>query len=343
MKLSESFSRELIHEFREQKECYYKGVLYSVRDNGAVFRHKSNDRKKTSKFDEVWTFGRKSDTHGYMMIGNHRVHIIVATAFYGPKDSKKYVVDHIDTNRCNNRVENLRWFTRLENALNNPVTRQRIEFLCYGDINRFIENPSCLRDLAGSDQNFAWMRTVTSEEAKNAYKRIEGWISKPKYQVSEKSGKLGEWIYTRPIINSKSSYVQSYSSYDVEEQIVFDSLTPNAKQKNWKTPTLFPLCPIGVNTSLSDYKNNLSIGEVVSRNQYSTSYIDEFEIFDDKLVIRSHADDGFKPYSVITISFENDSFIHEGITFFNEDGAKKAFTLGTGKKWSGSDSIDDYC
>ncbi|MBQ5790819.1 MAG: HNH endonuclease, partial [Thermoguttaceae bacterium] len=34
-----------------------------------------------------------------------------ATAFYGAHDPTKFVVDHKDTNRCNNRVENLRWFT----------------------------------------------------------------------------------------------------------------------------------------------------------------------------------------------------------------------------------------
>ncbi|WP_294143305.1 HNH endonuclease signature motif containing protein [uncultured Sanguibacteroides sp.] len=33
-----------------------------------------------------------------------------------------YVVDHIDTNRQNNRIENLRWLTKLENVLLNPIS-----------------------------------------------------------------------------------------------------------------------------------------------------------------------------------------------------------------------------
>ena len=60
------------------------------------------------KLDNVWTFGEKNERTGYMTVGTARVHIIVATAFHGENDSKKLVVDHIDTNRCNNRAENLR-------------------------------------------------------------------------------------------------------------------------------------------------------------------------------------------------------------------------------------------
>ena len=40
-------------------------------------------------------------------------------------------IDHIDTNRCNNRKENLRWFTKLENALNNEITRNKIIYDLY--------------------------------------------------------------------------------------------------------------------------------------------------------------------------------------------------------------------
>ena len=115
----------MINDYKDIKECIYKEEHYSVRDNGAVMRH-LRDGKKPRRDDGVWTFGVKNPQNGYMMLGQHRVHIIVATAFLGARDSKVYVVDHIDTNRCNNRVENLRWFTRLENALNNEITRNKI-------------------------------------------------------------------------------------------------------------------------------------------------------------------------------------------------------------------------
>lgn len=160
----------LINNYTEERTCIYKNEDYSVRDNGAVFRH-AKDKSKPRKYDEFWTFGNKNK-QGYMCIGEHRVHIIVATAFYGENDSKIYVVDHIDTNRCNNRVENLCWLTRFENALNNPVPLKKITYLCGGDIQKFLNNPSYLRDIAGNNQGVSWMRTVSSDEAHAAYKKI---------------------------------------------------------------------------------------------------------------------------------------------------------------------------
>ena len=91
-----------VNDFKQEIECIYKDEKYSVRDNGAVFRH-PRDGKRPRKYDNFWTFGKPNDTHGYMEIASVRVHIIVATAFHGPKPTKEHVVDHIDTNRRNNR------------------------------------------------------------------------------------------------------------------------------------------------------------------------------------------------------------------------------------------------
>ena len=92
-------------------------------------------------------------------------HRIVAAAFHGPGPSSEYVVDHIDTNRQNNRPDNLRWVTRLESILLNPITLARIEF-AYGSLDAFFANPG-----AAQVPNWEWMRTVTKEEAQQCKKR----------------------------------------------------------------------------------------------------------------------------------------------------------------------------
>ena len=43
------------------------------------------------------------------------------------------------------------------------------------------------------------------------------------------------------------------------------------------------------------------------------------------------------------ITFKNGSSVHSGRTFFTLKGAEKEFTLAQGLKWSGGDSIDNYC
>lgn len=52
------------------------------------------------------------------------VHRLVALAFI-PNPNNYPCVDHIDTVRDNNRVDNLRWCTHRQNALN-PITRQHL-------------------------------------------------------------------------------------------------------------------------------------------------------------------------------------------------------------------------
>lgn len=87
-----------------------------------IYRHPKKDCRP-SKLDCIWTFGSKDNKTGYMLYGGVRVHQIVATAFHGTPDDPHMVIDHKNTNRCNNRPENLAWVTRLENAPNNPITR----------------------------------------------------------------------------------------------------------------------------------------------------------------------------------------------------------------------------
>lgn len=182
-----------INDFKEQKDCLYKSELYSVRDNGAIFRH-SRKNKSLRKLDNQWTFG-KPNTHGYMRFASEVVHRIVAYAFLGNPPTTQYIVDHKDTNRQNNRPDNLRWLTKLENILNNPITVKKIEFLC-GSIDAFIEDPSILKKHENKDPNYKWMRAVSPKEAKASWERLSNWAKKENDNGSSIKGSLGEWIFT---------------------------------------------------------------------------------------------------------------------------------------------------
>ena len=350
-------TKSIIDEFSEIRECVYKDEKYSIRNNGAVFRHPKNPSKPRS-LDNYWTFGIKNVTNGYMMHGSHRIHIIVASAFHGVYDSKIYVVDHIDTNRCNNRTENLRWLTRLENALYNPITRKRIEYLCGGDIQKFIEDPSCIRDLAGTNQDIMWMRTVSKEEARNAYERVMAWVDKPN-QAESTGVKMGEWVY-KPYNPTKKSLdfdLNRINRVEKEEHInvvedwrngLTESLTLNALQKNWKTPTEFPLCPIEVKSeAIAEYYENIEVDKIFCRNKYSESKIIDLAISADKQklwVVTDSGENSFKRWALAEISYENAYYIHSAYsTFFEKDGAMKYFTKVQGKEWTGGDVFDDFC
>lgn len=347
-------------DYKEVRECEYKGEYYSVRDNGAIFRHARNGKPKR-KNDEFWTFGNKDLNTGYMLFGSHRVHIIVANAFHGAMDSKIYVVDHIDTNRCNNRPENLRWLTRLDNALLNPATRKKIEFLC-GSIDNFINNPSCLRDITGTNQDVMWMRTVSQEEAKASYERIMNWAAKPSAEISENKGKLGEWLFEKTQESDSSTTTNGHDNFSSVTELTLssrigktrsfvlsESLTPNALQGNWKTPTCFLNCPIQLsNTPLVDYYNNLKPNLLFSRNNYGESLVLDFALSEDKQhlwVLTENPDlEAIKRWAIAEIIIYNGRFLHlNRHSFFSEIGGKKYFTLEQGKEWNGGDCIDDYC
>lgn len=334
-------------------DCKYKDEIYSVRDNGAIMRH-SRSGMRVRKYDDKWTFGKKNPNTGYMELSGERVHRVVAYAFHGKPISDEYVVDHIDTNRCNNRPENLRWITRLDNALKNEITQAKIIMIC-GSLEAFVENPSILRGYENVNKNFEWMRTVTPEEARISYDRLIKWAKeKPKPQGKQ----IDEWIYkenrpqlsySKPIGKSLIQIKENdYEFYDENIDNVKHSLTVNAIQINWKVDSEFPLCPQEViNDPILEYQLNLSKDLIFCENNTYQSKVLDSAIIDggDTIIVMTQSVyESVKPWAIAKITFANNVYIHENLrSFFSEQGALKQYTLLQGKVWEGVDTIDDYC
>lgn len=361
-----------INKYTSEKRCVYKDRIYFVRDNGAIYRQ-SKSGQGVRKNDEEWMLGKPDKTTGYLMIGSERVHRIVCTAFHGEPVGDRNIADHIDTNRHNNRPENLRWVTKLENAIGNPITRAKIETVC-GSIQAFLDDPSILRGHEHENPNFSWMRAVTPEEAKASYNKWKEWSEKPVEERKSKGDSKGpgEWIFSKEEMDEASKWngdnlYRPYKSwaeqkaeieeanrkYYEEEYGVKDSLTPVAKQLNWKTPTEFLLCPgEDQEKTLQSYIDNLIKGKVFTRTQYGEggTVLDCGYNESDKAVYvltynEVMKERGFgKPWALCKITLENGSYIHENEgSFFEEDGGLKYFTIAMGKEWTGGDVLDDYC
>lgn len=321
---------DILDIYESEKTCEYRGETFLVRDNGSIFRCQKPQKRKRP-LDAKWTFGVPCKQKGYMNFSSETVHRIVATAFHGKQPSKKHIVDHIDTNKKNNRPENLRWITRLDNILLNPITLSRIVFK-YGSIDSFLANPS--KPINGElEQNFDWMRKVTKDESDNTRKNLIKWAKEGKIPTG---GQLGEWVF---------STIGHQIGSNVEDYQLIESLTPIAIQRNWKTQSEFPNCPPSLTDNfIKTYKENLLKGSIFSRNQYGESNVVNSELSkNEKELIVLTTSENVKPVALAKVYIENNRIVHESLGSFSTlIGGQKQLNLALGLEWTGEDSIDDY-
>lgn len=322
--------------FCSELDCTYKDEQYSVRDSGEVLRH-LRPGKQQRTLDNKWTFGKPNNKTGYMEIGTTRVHRIVATAFHGIAPTKEHVVDHIDTNKRNNRPENLRWVTKLENVLLNPITIKRVEFVCGCSVEEFLADPSKFRDKF-QEPNYKWMCAVSSQEAQISLERLSAWAKSDKLPFG---GTLGEWIFNRSSLQNK------YNEIEPEEDPIIKAKTLNATQRNWHIPCEFPCCPQQYSGEpIKAYAETLKAGLQFCRNNLYSSSVLKNAISEDhqSLYVMSKSYSRMKPWVLAKITYEDAHFLHTSLgTFFEEEGAEKQFCLAQGLEWLGGNSIDDFC
>jgi len=323
-------------DFCRETEYTYKDERYSVRDNGAVLRY-PRDGKRERKYDNQWFFGKPNKT-GYMEIASVSVHSIVATAFHGVRPTKGHVIDHVDTNRQNNRPQNLRWVTRLENALLNPMTAKRIAMVC-GSVEAFLADPSKFRDMF-PEPNVNWMCTASIQEAQISLERMLAWAKSDK---RSSGGSLGKWIFYRGTMQNQ--HVETIPKVPD----IIKAKTLNAVQRNWRVPSEFPSCPQAYSDEpLKAYAEKLKTGLVFCQNETYSSLVSKSAISEDQqsLYVISESTEGenaLKPWVLAKITYEDGLFVHSNLhNFFTKEGAEKQFCLAQGLEWTGVDSMDDY-
>lgn len=101
-------------------ELHNFDIPYAVNDRGLVKNLSSNKILKGNVNKGYRRFVLRKDGKPFYVLA----HRLVAEAFLPNPDNKPFI-DHINTIKTDNRVENLRWVTRLENA-NNPLSKQHI-------------------------------------------------------------------------------------------------------------------------------------------------------------------------------------------------------------------------
>ncbi len=205
------------------------------------------------------------------------------------------------------------------------------------DTNRLNNQPENLRWVTRLENILDNPKTLRRIE--NKWGSLEGLLNDP--NPAEKSD---------PIAN-RSWMIQALIEETFEEESTIDSLTPLAMQRDWRTPSEFPMCPEDISDNpLLDYVSRLECGTVFSRNIYGESVVDIAELNKDGtcLSVICMIDSGVKDYAVAKVTLEEGKYIHTSVsTYFTYDGAAKSHCELIGIPWEKPEGyegcIDDYC
>ena len=107
---------EIIHDGKRARWIIGAEGSARIREDGVVLRYKKNN------FEPIVSPGTQNKFNGYIQVGVYvdgvrkiaKMHRLVAIAFV-PNPELLDTVDHIDENKINNDVSNLRWCTNAQN------------------------------------------------------------------------------------------------------------------------------------------------------------------------------------------------------------------------------------
>lgn len=145
---------------------------YSITKNGEVYSH------KTKKF-----LKKGNDTYNYETISlegtNRKVHRIMAETFL-PNPDNLPQVDHLNRNRSDNRIENLKWVSRSDNMKNRTLVPKDPE------MRNITKKKSTFKVTIRTDAGNVYKSFKTLEEAK----AFRNKIVNEKKQTQEKKDAL---------------------------------------------------------------------------------------------------------------------------------------------------------